>query len=100
MQTLTPVKRVEIVIDFMHLRRLTQSVETAGVRAYTILPDASGRGDRGLRAADDVVSSDKNSLLLIAVSEEQLQPLLDSVRPLLARYGGLCLVSDAGMLPH
>ena len=100
MNTLIPAKRIEIVIDSLHLPRAIETVEKAGVTSYTITPDAEGRGDRGFRSGEDLVGSDKNSVLLIAVPVENLEKIVVAVRPLLKRYGGLFLVSDAQILPH
>jgi hypothetical protein len=39
-------------------------------------------------------------MLLIACPEEQVDAIVETVRPLLARRGGMCLVSDAGWVRH
>jgi hypothetical protein len=37
---------------------------------------------------------------LIACSEDQAQRIVEIVRPVLKRYGGICLVSDAMWVEH
>ncbi|MCC6130940.1 MAG: transcriptional regulator, partial [Acidobacteria bacterium] len=37
---------------------------------------------------------------VVACDEAELAPLLESLRPLLSRYGGMCLVSDALWVRH
>lgn len=42
-----PVKRIEIVIDSLELRKLLKNLEQVGVSGYTVIQDAAGMGDRG-----------------------------------------------------
>jgi nitrogen regulatory protein PII len=95
-----PVKRIEIVIDSLELRKLLRSLEQVGVSGYTVIQDAAGMGDRGGRAGDQLSDALKNSYVITACPEEQLQPLIDAIRPLLKRFGGICLVSDAQWIVH
>lgn len=97
---LEKTKRIEIVIDVVHLPKLLSALEAAGLSAYTILPEARGKGDRGARQAHDPASVESNSVLIAAVREDQLEALTLAARPVLSRYGGLCLVSDAFLLQH
>lgn len=95
-----PVKRIEIVIDSLELRKLLKNLEQVGVSGYTVIQDAAGMGDRGVRAGDQLSDVLKNSYVITACPEEQLQPLIDAIRPLLKRFGGICLVSDAQWIVH
>lgn len=95
-----PVKRIEIVIDSLELRKLLKNLEQVGVSGYTVIQDAAGMGDRGARAGDQLSDVLKNSYVITACPEEQLQPLIDAIRPLLKRFGGICLVSDAQWIVH
>lgn len=95
-----PVKRIEIVIDSLELHKLLRSLEQVGVSGYTVIQDAAGTGDRGARAGDQLSDVLKNSYVITACPEEQLQPLIDAIRPLLKRFGGICLVSDAQWIVH
>ncbi len=93
-------KRVEIVIDVVHLTELISTLKAAGFCAYTVIPEVRGTGDRGPRSAQDPASVESNSLLIVAIPENKTEKLACAVRPLLARYGGICLVSDTFLLKH
>jgi nitrogen regulatory protein P-II 1 len=95
-----PVKRVEIVIEALVLGRVTDIVDAAGIRGYTVLRNAGGKGGHGERFEDELVDTHRNAVVVIACDEAQVAPLLASLRPLLTRFGGMCLVSDAHWVLH
>ena len=41
-----------------------------------------------------------NSYVMTACPPEQVAAVIESLRPILKRYGGVCLVSDAQWLIH
>lgn len=94
------VKRVEIVVETLVLNRVTEIVNAAGIRGYTVFRNVGGKGGHGERFEDELVDTHRNALLVIACEDEQLEPLLTSLRPILTRYGGMCLVSDARWVVH
>ncbi len=98
--TLQPMKRLEIVVDSLHLNRVIERLLDAEVSGYTVLPNASGFGQRGDQRADDVSGVSSNTYVLVAVTEEQADAILAKMRPLLKSYGGICLVSDCLWLDH
>lgn len=95
-----PVKRVEIVVEALVLPRVTQIVDAAGIRGYTVLRNAGGRGGHGVRRDDELVDTNRNAVVVVACEGGQLEPFLSALRPLLARFGGMCLVSDALWVVH
>ena len=94
------VKRLEIVIDAAHTPELIRVVKDAGVPGYTLLRDVQGSGDRGDRSGDGLSNVYRNCYLVTAVSEDIAQTLVEAIRPLLQRYGGVCLMTDAMLLKH
>jgi nitrogen regulatory protein PII len=96
----TPVKKIEIIIDALDVPKLVAKLRDLGVKGYTVIRDASGTGDRGDRAGDGFSGEFTNSLILIACSTEEAQRVIDLIRPVLKRYGGVCLVSDAQWVIH
>lgn len=94
------VKRIEIVIDAAHTPAMIKAVKAAGAPAYTLFKDVHGDGDRGERAGDELGNVFRNCCLVIAVDQDLAKPIAEAAQPLLKRYGGMCLVSDASYLLH
>lgn len=96
-----PCKRIEIVIEAPLARRLEKLLEELGAPGFTLVPRASGRGDRGLRRADEPTGTSTNCLFIIACDQDEVvQRIVEGIRPLLSRSGGICLVSDAMWVRH
>ena len=95
-----PCKRIEIVIEQAQATALLQVLDQIGVPGYTVLPNARGSGDRGLRSGDELTGVLTNSVIVIACPEEILDDILAAVRPAIRRSGGACLISDAQWLSH
>ena len=94
-------KRIEIVIEQPLARRMAQRLDELGAPGYTLIPRASGRGDRGPRRGDDPTGTDTNCIFIIACEDEDLAlRIVEGVRPLLSRSGGVCLLSDASWTVH
>ncbi len=95
-----PVKRIEIVVDSVELNRLIELLEESQIKGYTVLKDVLGRGVHGLRDGGDLTDVLTNIYVLIACNEDEVQPLIERLRPILTRFGGICLISDAQWLIH
>jgi nitrogen regulatory protein PII len=97
---MTPVKRIDIVADSLGVPPLLRELDRLGVSGYTVIRDAVGRGERGVRAGDELTGALKNSYVLIACKPEEVEGILAAVRPVLERAGGIALVSDALWVVH
>ena len=97
---MTPVKKIEIVADALELEEITRALERHGVSGYTVIKDVAGQGGRGARRSDDLTGVSSNSYVMTACAPEQVQPLIDALRPILTRFGGVALVSDALWVQH
>ncbi len=95
-----PVKRIEIIIDSPHLDSVLKTIEQADISGYTVIRDVIGMGDRGVRGGDELTDVFKNCYVMTACSEDKLSPLVAAIRPLLKRFGGVCLISDAQWIIH
>ncbi|MGL4649647.1 MAG: P-II family nitrogen regulator [Caldilineaceae bacterium] len=94
------VKRVEIVIDALEAEAVIKRIAESGVGGYTLLRDVEGMGDRGLRRADELTGVNQSVYFLVACPPHLVSGLVEAVRPMLKRFGGICLVSDAQWVIH
>jgi nitrogen regulatory protein PII len=97
---MNPVKRIEIVVDAPTGSRVTALLEKNGLAGWTQIHRASGSGDRGQRQDDELTGVASNTVIVAACPVEDLDKVLGAIQPLLARRGGMCLVSDALWLQH
>ncbi|HEY5646120.1 MAG TPA: hypothetical protein VIS76_09275 [Pseudomonadales bacterium] len=96
-----PCKRIEIVIEENLARRLAEKLESLNAPGYTVIPRASGYGNRGQRRGDDPTGTLSNCVFIIACDDDAtVTAIVEGVRPLLTRSGGICLVSDALWVRH
>lgn len=95
-----PVKRIEIVVDQAELPRLIEALDAGGVGGYTVLRDALGMGRRGRRGGDGLSGEFSNGVVIIAAAADDALRIVELVRPVLRRHGGICLMSDAQWLIH
>ena len=96
-----PCKRIEIVIERALAERTAALLVDLGAPGYTFFDHASGRGDRGLRRADDPTGTSTNCVFVISCDDEEtVSRIVEGIRPVLSRSGGICLVSDALWVRH
>lgn len=96
-----PCKRIEIVIEQALANRLGEALTRSGAPGYTVIDHAGGSGDRGLRRADEPTGTATNCVFIVACPDQQtVDQVIELVRPILSRSGGICLVSDALWLRH
>jgi nitrogen regulatory protein PII len=89
------VKRIEIVIGKPHVPQVRRVLEGLSVPGLTVFEAVEGFGDRGGRTGGELTDALVNHCLLTTCRTEQLDELAATLEPVLRRYGGLCLISDA-----
>ncbi len=96
-----PCKRLEIIVEEAAAGKLARLLKELGAPGYTMLPRASGMGDRGLRRADEPTGTATNCIFIIACDEpDKVTNIVEGIRPLLTRFGGVCLLSEAHWVRH
>ncbi len=96
-----PCKRLEIVIEKPLANRLAEQLSELGAPGYTVIDHAWGQGDRGFRRGDDLTGAATNCVFIVAVeTQAEVDVLIEGIRPIITRSGGVCLVSDALWLRH
>lgn len=94
------VKRIEIIIDTPEVPELLAVLRAQGVSGYTIFGNVTGAGDRGERRNDEPAGGSGNTCILTTAPPEKAATLIEAIRPILKRRGGVCLVSDALWVKH
>lgn len=94
------VKRIELVIEAVEKPKVISTLKNININSYTIYKHVGGCGERGAR--DELAFGEKfeNVTFVIACSEDRLTIVIESLRPILKSYGGMCLVSDALWVIH
>lgn len=89
------VKRIEIISDSVELEKIVASLRKSGVSSYTVIRNVGGRGVRGTTGGDLEMSGLENDYVLAICAPEKVKSVVENVRPILNRFGGICLISDA-----
>jgi nitrogen regulatory protein PII len=96
--TLTPMKKVEIVVDGEQEQAVKELLSEARVSGYTMLGNVSGMGHHGRHEGrllfDDVGTQ---VMFVTVVPEEALDALFDGLLPLFAGRSGVAFVSDVAV---
>jgi nitrogen regulatory protein PII len=97
---MTSMKKVEIVIDAQEVSAVAQVLDATGVSGYTVIREVTGKGSRSNRSGDDLTGALKNGCIFTACPEAQARAVAEAVRPLLRRFGGVCLITDCLWVDH
>ena len=95
-----PIKRIEIVIGERHSKQVTETLQAQGLDGWTVVRNVLGAGSRGPQLSDEVTGVSSNHWILVACPADRVEGLLEPLRSLLKRFGGVCLISDAHWLRH
>ncbi|MBD2138676.1 transcriptional regulator [Anabaena sp. FACHB-1237] len=94
------VKKIEIITNSLELQKVLQILDDAGVSGYTIIEDVTGKGHRG-RVIDDLESHALTNAYVITICDEEKEhQVVEAIRPIIKKYGGVCIVSDAQSIVH
>ena len=96
------IKRLEIITNSLEIPKFLKVLEKVGVSGYTIIKDVTGKGkgNRG-RFIDDLETQELiNGYVLSVCTEEQEYEVVEAIRPILKKFGGVCIVSDAKWITH
>ena len=92
---LNPVKKLEIIIEGEHQEFATDLLDRADVKGYTIVGNLSGKGSQGFHEVHLMFNEDEVLIMIIAaVPEELVEPLLEGCAPFFDKHSGVVFVSD------
>ncbi len=94
-----PAKRVEIIIEAMMERRLTEALLRADVTGFTVLPVQGGSGRSGHWTRSGQVSRAGGMVSVVCiVAEERLDTLLEAAFAVVEKHIGVVSVMDCEVL--
>ncbi|MGP1384155.1 MAG: P-II family nitrogen regulator [Thainema sp.] len=91
------VKRIEIIVSSREMHKILDKLDEAGVPGYSVIRDVVGRSAWG-EVTDDsdfAATTLSNVYILSFCAENQVRSVIEQIRPLLNKFGGVCYVSDA-----
>ena len=92
---LNTLKKLEIILEGEHQAFATDLLERAGVTGYTIVNHLSGKGSHGFHEGHVMFNEDSVLIMIItAVSEDLVQPILEGFAPFFNEHTGVIFVSD------
>ncbi len=92
-------KRVEITIEAVMQRRLTQALTDAGVTGYTVLPVLGGSGRSGEWIRSGQVSRASGMVQVICIIRpDRLDNLLQAAFAVVERHIGVVSVTDCQVM--
>lgn len=92
-------KRVEIIIEAVMERRLTEALTEAGVVGYTVLPVSGGSGRSGTWSREGQIGRASGMVAVVClVRPERLDPLLRAAFAVVERHIGVVNVTAAEVL--
>lgn len=95
-----PVKRLEIITHSLELKGLIGALKECGVTGYTVISPVTGSGERGDQSGDELTGVFDNACVITMAEPGRVEEIVERVRSILKRHGGICLVSDALWVRH
>ncbi|MEB3336887.1 MAG: P-II family nitrogen regulator [Leptolyngbyaceae bacterium] len=87
------VKRIEIIANSFELSKILDGLEKSGVHGHAVIRNVTGKGLR--EGSEDLDMTMLDNVYIIAFCmPEQIETVVENVRPLLNKFGGTCYVSD------
>ncbi len=92
-------KRVEIIIEAIMQKRLTDLLIEAGVTGFSVLPVKGGSGRSGHWSREGTIGrADGMSCVVCMIRPDRLTGLLDAVMPVLERHIGVVNITDVQVM--
>ncbi|NJN23435.1 MAG: P-II family nitrogen regulator [Acaryochloridaceae cyanobacterium RL_2_7] len=88
------VKRIEIIANSFELSKLLKALRTSGIADHAVIRNVAGTQQHGGKEDLDMLMID-NVYILAYCDPENLKGAIETIRPLLNKFGGSCHISDA-----
>jgi nitrogen regulatory protein PII len=92
-----PVNRIEIIASSQEAEKIIKVLEKVDAPNYTLIRNVIGKGDWGMVSDDVNLGSSElgNVFIICYCPQDKVKPIVENIKPLLNKYGGVCYISDA-----
>jgi len=87
-------KKVEIVVEAPRVHRIIELLDRVGAKGYTVVPNVSGKGHRGVRSEGDIFDVFRNVLVIVVATEPVARRIMEESQKVLENYAGVVYMSD------
>jgi nitrogen regulatory protein PII len=87
-------KKIEIIVDSSCAPQLLKICERIGAKGYSVIPNISGKGHRGVRGDSDIFDIFRNVMIVVIATEPVVMRIIEESQALLENYAGIVYVSD------
>ncbi|MGQ4645815.1 P-II family nitrogen regulator [Lyngbya aestuarii] len=94
------VQKVEIITTSLELEKVIELLEKLGVSGYTVIKEATGKGDRGTSMSDLGRVFSNSYIMTICTDDAQTKEVVKAITPILKTFGGVCIVTEAQWVAH
>jgi nitrogen regulatory protein PII len=89
------VKRIEIIANSFELGKILEGLDQSNVHSYTIVRNVSGKALRSDATEDLDMTMLDNVYIIAFCAPDALKAVLETIRPILNKFGGNCYITDA-----
>jgi nitrogen regulatory protein PII len=90
-----PVKRIEIIANYVELGKILQGLEKVGIEGCTVIRDVAGTSMQSDGKHDLAMTLLDNVYIIAFCQPEKIAIASEAIRLVLNKYGGSCFISDA-----
>ncbi len=92
---LSPLKKLEIILEGEYQEFVTDLLDRLSVKGYTIINNVSGKGQHGFHDGHLMFNEDDVLIMIIAaVPEHLVKPILQGFAPFYSEHSGVVFISD------
>lgn len=94
------MQKVEIITEKRSIGLVIEIIEKCGVTGYTLVPNVTGKGKRGVKHGDDLNDVFINGMLITVCEETIAEAIVKEIKVFLQDVSGVCFVTDVKYVVH
>lgn len=94
----TAKKKIEMIVPTPMIRHVIERLDALGAHRYTIVDAVAGRGHSRDWDQKQLTDATRHGMIVVVVSEDLVEPILDDIGAFFGKYHGIIYVSDVQVL--